>query len=240
MSGIGPHADPPFEPMTETTRWLESGPSAISDDLELATLIVQVGMAGNALASQIRATKYAKQSPRAVLMRDVGCTLVGAAAVTFEAIRVVRSGLARLRPLALDGGGDPSLLERVGKLCAGKHPASDLMDRARNQLGFHWDAAVISPALAEFARNERLVWMESADDDDFVHRLSSEVMAHALFPTAMGQNDLSVLDQLVHEAMRDLKDAMTIIVEFSVAATFGFLAVKGGEKRERGIDGQNS
>src|ERR1051325_9923117 len=115
-------------------------------------------------------------------MRDVMSSLVTGAAITREAIQLAQEGMVVLRPLALTAGADEKLLINVGKLCAGKHPASELLARARNKVAFHWDQDAVRRALRSYGRNERLVWIESDKDFQPVHRLAVEVLTHVLFP----------------------------------------------------------
>src|SRR5688572_25044075 len=97
--------DPPLEPMEGTVRWVESGPDAIRKDPELATLIIRVGMASNALMTQHHVARTAKQrETTAARVRDTLCSLVTAAALTTEAIRLAQENMATLRRLAAEGG----------------------------------------------------------------------------------------------------------------------------------------
>jgi hypothetical protein len=73
-----------------------------------------------------------RQQTTAARMRDTLCYLVTAAGLTTEAIRLAQEKMATLRRLAADGGAKPELLAAVGQLCAGKHPASSALARARN------------------------------------------------------------------------------------------------------------
>ena len=41
------------------------------------------------------------------------------------------------RQLAIEIGARDDLLQEIGRLCGGKHPAIEILDRARNKLGFH-------------------------------------------------------------------------------------------------------
>jgi hypothetical protein len=111
--------------------------------------------------------------------RDINAAFVTSCAITFEAIRLASGGMPALRPLALLIGAKPSLLEEMGQLCAGKHPASAHLNRARNQLGFHWDRALIEPAVRDFATNRSIVWLESDEHSHPVHALAQAVLLHA-------------------------------------------------------------
>jgi hypothetical protein len=219
--------------MEGTARWFESGPSAILDDPELATLMVRIGMASNALAAQKNATHAAQQLPSesAVSLRDMVCLLITSAALTNEAIKLVHGGLAWLRPLASKSGAPEEMLKNIGRLCAGKHPASALLERARNQLGFHWDAELVEPSVREFGRNPKLVWMEN-DHTHTTHRLAMEVLSHALLPDAQ-ISDETQRPALIEEAVRQVVEAMELIVAFSTASAFGYMQTVKAKRCER-------
>ena len=126
------------------------------------------------------------------------------------------------------------MLGQVGKLCAGKHPASDLLKRARNNLVFHWNDAVIRQSVLEYGRNQRIVWYESnAGHADVVHRLSFEVLVHALFIEASTAGPADTR-RLFNKAMSDAQNAMGLVYEFFTAALFGYLKACGAEQRKRG------
>ena len=216
-----------MEPIAGTKAWYESDSTAIQNDPELAILIVQIGMAENALAAQFNAAKDATQRRGAIGLRDGLCSLVTSAALTCEALRVVQGGMKRLLPLARDGDASEDVLRQIGQLCAGKHQANSFLSRARNQFGFHWDEAAIGPSVREFGRNKKLVWMEgSIDDDDYVHRLAAEVLAHALVPASADERDRAITREMHH-----VFDAMKIVIQFCAASTFGFMRACGASTR---------
>src|SRR5262245_62214398 len=105
-------------------------------DLGLATSIIRVGMAAIALnaqlhgASETRRGRYSAQKSR-----DLICSLATTAAMVNEAIRLAQEQMRVLRPLAARAGASSELLEAMGQVCAGKHPASPVLKRARKQVG---------------------------------------------------------------------------------------------------------
>lgn len=213
--------DPPVEPMAGTDVWFETGPEPLRDDPELAVLMVQVGLATNALTAQHLAGKAAQQRLPAAEHRDVAASMVTTAALLFEAIRLARENMQRLRELAepkLKAKQKLELLQRVGRLCAGKHPASPLLDRARNQLAFHWDADVIAPMVMDYAKNERVVWVERMNDDESgtVHRMAVDVLLLSFVGKAESTHEE------ISQTLSHVGDATKLIVEFFTAATFGY------------------
>ena len=217
--------DPPLLPMDQSVKWIESDANAILSDVDLATLIIRLGMASNALDAQLSVHQRARHQPPVVRLRDTALSLVTEAALTFEAIKVLSSGMARLRPLASQAGASEELLKRVGRLCAGQHAASAFLERARNQLGFHWDAEAVRLAVLMFGRTEKLVWIEFDGNGEAVHRLAVEVMIHAMFPELATNAivDEATVAPLLDTALRDMQDASTLVTEFTVKATLGFL-----------------
>ena len=149
------------------------------------------------------------------------------ASFTFEAKRLAHQNLGTLRPLVERAGGKSELLRRVGDLCAGKHPASALLERARNSFGFHWDYEdeYVGNIVRSFARNETIVWVEEVPPPqmDTVHRLATEVLAHGLLPETASEPDPAQARKVTDEAIRQLLDAMGIIAEFFTVAVVRYL-----------------
>ena len=220
--------DPPFEPLPDSATWFESGPEMIAMDRSLATLIVRLGMASNALTSQQKAGVDAATGSQAERYRGLIASMVTSAALTNEAIRLASKNLRTLRGLAEAVDMRQELLESVGRLCAGKHSASATLKRARNQIAFHWDADIVDSALSSFTRNEKLVWLEFAKDGQPVHRLATDVVVHALLPHLSNVPDEATTKRLVQESLADIGDAMGQITEFFAGCIYGYFMRAGG------------
>lgn len=226
--------DPPIPPLAESLTWFETGPYGITGNPALATVIVRVGLASNALNAQLTsAVAMLKRKNRRYKMRDGLFSLVTTAAFTNEAIRLAQKNMSDLKDLARRAGAKDDLLKRVGKLCGGHHPASEFLGRARNQLGFHWDADVVQASLNDYARNEKLVWVESDAEDQPFHRLAGEVLAHALFPDSARLTDPQQMQAAIKTTLSDMGNAIDLIVEFFTAAVYGFLKVSRATRRAR-------
>jgi hypothetical protein len=224
--------DPPMEPLDGTALWIESGPDVVSKDRAMAGLMVRIGMAVNALTVQIDlAFSARKQKGDAVRQRDNMVSLVMAAALTFEALELARKNQGKLRPLLQRVGGKDDLLWRTGRLLGGKHPASGVLERARNSLAFHFDYKdkFIGPIVSEFAKNERIVWVEEVQGQksNTVHRLSVDVLAHALLPDVGAQPNRVKQRQVSDAALKDVLDAMNTVAEYFTAAVVAYLREQG-------------
>jgi hypothetical protein len=92
--------------------------------------------------------------------------------------------MKQFRPIVSETSRGRLLLECIGQLCAGKHPSAEILDRARNRLGFHWDAEAVQPIVRAFRRNSSLVRFEQNADKHSVHHLAADVLALALIPEA--------------------------------------------------------
>ncbi len=220
-------SDPPLDPMPGTTRWFESGPDVILRDVALATLIARVGMAGNGLAAQVNATADAhRREPMAVRMRDVMCALVTSAALTNEAVKLGREGQEKLHPLAQMAGVTKEKLDEIDALFADQHPAAKTLVRARNKLGFHWDRTVIKRSVEAFSTNERIVWLETGNPFDMVHRFAFEVQGHALMP-AISEGRQDDAQASIDEALKEVSDAMNLIGHYFTGAVIGYMVSAG-------------
>jgi len=223
--------DPALKPFPTSARWVETSPSPILDDLATAVLMVRIGMANNALTAQFRSAKAADDLEGASRMAFSLAMLVNTAALTNEAIQLMRSGMPTLRRLALAMNAKPELLDRVGSLMSGRHEAAAVLARARNKLGFHWDEDVVAASVCEYGRNRNLVWVENARDDVRVDRLAVDVLTHALIPES-DQLDTTAQQQAVSRTINVLSEAMNIVLEFVAVCTFGYLRESRADRRE--------
>jgi hypothetical protein len=82
--------DPPITPQDGTTVWFETPPSVITDDPQLAALMVRVGMAANALNAQLDAVRHLAAEPGARRNRSVLAALVNSAAIINESLRLTQ------------------------------------------------------------------------------------------------------------------------------------------------------
>jgi hypothetical protein len=192
------------------------------------------------MRSQLHAAKDAgrRRGSAAIKQRDIISSFVTSTAIIFESVRLASSGMRILRRLAKRAGAPEQVLKRMGKLCAGKHPASAVMERARNQLGFHWDVDLIGPATRAFASNKAIVWLESDKHSTPVHSFAIVVLLQALFP----EGELSSRkDEQAQEAAKDaiaaamtrINDATTLIIEFFTASVYGYMAEQGIRRHSR-------
>jgi hypothetical protein len=145
--------------------------------------------------------------------------------------------MALLRELASRAGAKDAFLKKVSKLAAGRHPASSFLKRARNNLGFHWDSDVIQRSVVEFGRNRQLVWLEFNEQstEGQVYRLANDVLAHALFPELAHITDVRKTQEPVRVALTEMSEAMDIVIEFFIAATYGYMKEYGVDRRERAV-----
>ena len=219
--------DPPMEPYGETTRYIVSAPEAIESDPEMASLIVCVGMAINALGFQLSSLRHAAARGRTTVYweRDVVLSFATSCAFAYEAVRFTSQNLAKLRPLANLSGCPADVMANIGKICGGAHPAWPLMTTNRNQLTFHWDPQAIMPTVRAFARNKRIVWIEGSQPeqgDGSIHRLALAVLNHAF----NGSSDLATPDEVrqrVSEARDLVIDLMKTLIGFLTHCTDGYL-----------------
>ena len=224
--------DPPMEPLPGTAIWYESEPDPIANDLDLAVLIVRIGLASNALNTQLQAVIDDHFKARA--MNTVLSSLVTSAALTMEATRLARENMSTLRDLVgLWPNARTGLLDDVGKLCAGKHPAGDTLNRARNQLAFHWDDEAIRASVREYGKNKKIVWLEVDSQSLPVHRLATDVLGHALFEGQLSEQELK-------DGASRVSQAMELMTEFLSACLFGYLKSIDAIRRTRDPNALNN
>ena len=231
-----PPTDPPMLPNPDAAHWVETGPEPIRRDPEMAAIIVRLGLAANALAVQIGAGYDAGQMPEGVVkLRANLAPLSAAAAFTYEAKRLAHRYMGQLRPLVMRAGGTEELLEAMGQLIAGKHPAEALLQRARNSLAFHWDYEddIVGDIVRDFGRNETVIWVEETAPDEetalaeTVHRLACEVLAHGLLPEAGAQRDQEAQRVQADRAIEPVIDAMRLLGRFFTVAVVRYLKESG-------------
>jgi hypothetical protein len=224
--------DPPMTPLNGTAAWVESEPDVLARDPKMAGLMVRIGMAVNALAVHTNLGYLAsQQKDDAIRLRDNMVSLVMAASLAFEAITLARKNQGRLRPLLQRVSGTDKLLFSMERLLDRTHPASALLKRARNSLGFHWDYKdkFIGPIVETFATNEKLVWVEEVapPDGSTVHRLSVEVLSHALLPEGAAHSDPAEQRNAIDAAISNVVDALHILAKYFTAAVVAYLRSQG-------------
>lgn len=156
-------------------------------------------------------------------------SFVTAVAYTREALNILTGtgptpGSSReVRVLADVVGVPPELARRIGQLMGGAHPASPLMVRVRNQLGFHWDPAVIAPAVAAIT-DEPLIWIEGRglSEGASVYRFAADVLVNALIPGIAAMSNDEARER-IGLAAADVTDAMHAISTYFALAIAGHL-----------------
>jgi len=226
--------DPPFQPFDGTRTWFESDGVAITEDLDLAVLMIRLGIASNALAANQLDGILAVESEQPRRMRGILNAMVSAAAITFESVQLGRENMKVLRPIAQGTGVAPEVLVDFGRLGAGTHPASAILDRARNKLGFHWDDDIVRASLAEYAKNQSVIWLELGNGFEPLHRLAHEVLGHAILP----KNIAALFDTDPEKAREELShhlgligDAMGTVTKFFSGCIGGYLGSRDSIKR---------
>lgn len=225
--------DPPMEPHAESIKWFESGPAPILFDPEMATVIVQIGMATNAINSVLSLSRsVSRRRASAAKIRDSLALLVTASAFLKESTELAGREMGQLRPLAIKGGIDPKIINRINELRNGNHPAFETIRLARKELGFHWDDESVGPSVMEFGKNKKLIWAEIDHEGHPVHTLAFNVLIHALFPSA-DVRDEDDSKAAVSKAIADVGDALDLITEFFTASFYGYAGLKGLTRRIR-------
>ena len=227
------YPDPPMAPSPGASRWYESGPEPIIADETTARMMVRVGLAFNAFVVQMEASRVVRTEPdqdHYFQRRAIGGLLI-TCGVVVEALRLVRGCMGPLRQFASKAGAEPRLLDAIGRLCAGNHPAAPFITRVRQTMAFHFDEEPIADAVRSYGRNQRIVWLESKDDRP-LHTLSSGVLGHSLFPGAADAGE-EALRAAAREMFENLEAAINLLTEFMTAATYGYLESIGAERRSR-------
>lgn len=226
-----------MKPHLDSTWWVTSSTEAIVADPDLATLVLRLQLAVNALTVQRRfSVRLGSASATAAGARDHFISFVSTAAFTKEAVEIL-SGVgnvpgeaARVASLAAKGGAPAELANAIARLCDGSHVASPLMVMLRHQLGAHWDPVLLKEALLAFVMKRSVVWIESAgpSTDEVVHRLPIEVIGSSTFPES-SDDGLDHLDPLqaararMIAALETIGDAGNLIVEYFGFAITGYL-----------------
>jgi hypothetical protein len=111
--------DPPMRRTARSVTWFESGPEPIRSDPELATAIVAVGLASNAINSVLLiARAVARRRHSAAKTRDSLALLVIESAFLKEASQLAGREMKRLRPLAMATRMSRERIERVVQLAS--------------------------------------------------------------------------------------------------------------------------
>jgi hypothetical protein len=190
-------------------------------------------MASNALLAQREMTQATGgQSANVGRARDTVWLLTSTAATTREAVMLAKDNLTQLQELALQGEASQELLDAISQLCDGEHPAADILRRARNKVGFHWDEKELTPVLRKFGKHQKIVWLES-DGNMMVNRLAFAVLAQVLLRDAAVHSEPKEIEEAIKTGVSHVTDAIDLILTFFAKSTFGYLLSIGVEVRSR-------
>jgi hypothetical protein len=215
----------PMEPRPDSTIWFESGPEPLLNDVELATLMIRVGIISNSLAAQLAFARDAGQRQySAAKIRDITWCFISISGLTYRGLELVQTQKGRLIPFAERGGAPPELIDEIKKLYNHRHEASEDLKRASNKVGFHWDVDVIAPFVRAFEDNPNLVWVESqGGEGNALHTLAAEVVNHVMFPEASTKFDLAEIEALVTRSLRSATEATQTLAGFFSRVLLGYL-----------------
>jgi hypothetical protein len=232
---------PPLEPIPGSKFWASSPSDVLVANLEDALLVVRLGCAANALVSQRRFAAAAAKADGIAAARDLSAAMVISSGVTKEALKLIEANHQRVIDWSTVAGVPPEVLKEFSELRNGTHPASKLLTRIRNKLGFHFDPEVLRQALTELAEHESVIWVETGQltAAELVHRLSSDAILTAIAPEPEEFKVWSPDErkragqERVRQALAVIGDAMTcvdLVIQYAVKA---FL-------RAHGVDIQRS
>jgi hypothetical protein len=226
---------PAIDPFPDAEWWLSTGPDVLTDDRVMAVLMIQVGMAINAMNAQLNAGYDAvNRDPKrsaGVRNRDLTASFMNVCALMHESIKLAKEYHADLKSFALLNGADEELLNEVQSLIDGQHLASPLLKKSRNKLTFHWDPKVIGKSLREYEKNAALTWVESASAE-VLYRLAYEVLNHAMFPEA-DTPDREKATAVIAEAMDRMQAAAGTLSSFFQHSIAAYLRAAGGDLKKR-------
>ena len=172
------------------------------------------------------------QSANVGRARDTVWLLTSTAATTKEAVKLAENNLTQLQELAVQGGASQELLDAISQLCDGEHPAADILHRARNKVGFHWDEKELTQVLRRFGKQQKIVWLES-DGNMMVNRLAFAVLAQVLLRDAAVHSEPKEIEEAIKTGVSHVTDARDLIIAFFAKSTFGYLLSIGAEVRSR-------
>lgn len=228
-----------MDPHPKSSWWIQTGRDLVDGDIEGTVLVTRLGMSVNALRAQHRWTSSLVRGSSVVNMSDFIQSFVTAVAYTREALNIL-TGTGRhigysqqVRALAGRVGVSPELRHKIGRLMGGAHPASELLVRVRNQLGFHWDTDVGRPAI-EALDDERLVWVEGRGlaEGDSVYRFAGDVLVNALLPGIEQQSESEARER-IRKASANVTDAMDAVATYFAAAIAGYLVPNSPQRHLR-------
>jgi hypothetical protein len=163
---------------------LEARKESLVDDPELSTLLLRLGIAVNATRAAQRFFYAVKDTRGPGGERDRFWAFLIGVGFMREAIQtLLRPKFPQIKALAMAGGADGELIEKVGALLSGKLPLSKTLNRLRNKLIFHWDETPIREFVQRYTE-DRVVWADGIGNSqgEMIYRAAADALSNSVLP----------------------------------------------------------
>lgn len=163
---------------------VEAPSSSLKGDIETATLVLRLGIAVNAARASQRFFYFIKDAPGPGGERDRLWAFLIAMGFLHEAIQtVLRPSFPAVKNLALAGGASEALIKEASALLSGKAPLSQVLNRMRNKLIFHWDDEPIREFVEVFSK-PTVVWADGLGDTqgEMLYRVAADALSNSVLP----------------------------------------------------------
>lgn len=197
-----------------------AGPDSVKKDPALATLMLRLGAAVNAIRAAQRWILACKDASGVVGQQDLLWGFLVGAAYLKEAIdSLLRPHYQEIVRLAREDGTPEDAIKSLGNLMS-KKPRdlySRLLMNARNRLVFHWEEETFRH-WAEHHNNSTVVWARGTGEKDggIVFLASSHALLDSLIPDAS--------EAEIHSRAGEVAEASGLLVGVFQRAIHGYLA----------------
>lgn len=213
---------------------VEAARASLTSDIDIATLVLRLGIAVNAVRAAQRFFYAVEDAPGPAGERDRLWAFLIALGFLHEAIQVVlRPNFRKVRALAEAGGAGEPLIKEASALLSGKLPLSQTLNRVRNKLIFHWDDEPVREFVTQYSR-DTVVWVDGLGDTqgEMLYRTAADALTNSVLPDEPGalqpepqERSVERLKKLIADVLR----AMDCVLKLFDFAIKGHLAAIGAQ-----------
>jgi hypothetical protein len=183
----------------------------------VATLMLRLGAAVNAIRASQRMTLIARKTPGLLGLRDLTWTFLAAAAQLKEAIdSLLKTNLSVIVSNAREGGASEEDLSRLNQILDDGPESlyARVLREARDRITYHWDKKAFVTWQEAQSASSSVVWIlgEGQREGDVLHIAAAAALTEAIIPNATYEEVNLRVGEVSHWC-----GILTMIFQFAIA-----------------------
>ncbi len=218
--------------MTITRQWIDVPKSLLTNNKADAVMVLRLGAFSNAVHTVVLLLVTSFDDPDTPPSeRDRMHLFLSSVAFLKEAVDHIQQHQQRLRQLLNAARKNGYEIEKWSAIAPLLTTASNslyerVLDRVRNQVGFHFKSSVFDDWIANGAPEKVRLWdVHGANNAGRLYRASSDALAYAL---AEGRE---ASDAATRGHMAEISQAQSLLLRLTEAALIGFIIAAGQDPR---------